>query len=224
MHRVARIVLAAAPVLLVLPAACGQSADPPSVAATQDGPTTSAPAVPDPSDTSQNEPGPTASSALPPGQDSSGTVAPGPAASGEPGASHPEHTARHSLTFIAIGDGGATGHPVGCGDSAVPVTVTTETIAPLGELYRALLAVDEQHYGASGLYNALAMSDLSYQGATIADGHATVRLAGDLTMGGECDIPRVRAQLTEPALQFGNVDSVEVYIDGTPLDDALSLR
>ncbi|WP_182345930.1 GerMN domain-containing protein [Tomitella gaofuii] len=224
MHGTARIVLAAAPVLLVFPAACGQSTDPTSVATTQDGPTTSAPAAPGPSDTSPNEPGPAASSALPPERDPSGTVSPGPAAAPTPSSSHTDHTAQHTLTFIAVGDGGATGRPVGCGDSAVPVTVTTDTIAPLGELYRALLAVDEQQYGASGLYNALAMSELTYQGATIADGDATVRLTGDLTIGGECDIPRVRAQLTEPALQFPNVDSVDVYIDGTPLDDVLSLR
>ncbi|GAA4810002.1 GerMN domain-containing protein [Tomitella cavernea] len=224
MHRIARIILAATPVLLVFPAACGDSADPPPVPTTQDGPAASPPPVSGSLDSTTAGSGPTTSSALLPDPVYSGTVSPGPAATAGPIPSPADHTAQHTLTFIAVGDGGATGRPVGCGDSAVPVTVTTATIAPLGELYRALLALDEQRYGASGLYNALARSDLTYQAATIADGHATIRLAGDLTMGGECDIPRVRAQLTDPALQFPNVDSVDVYINGTPLDDALSLR
>lgn len=135
-----------------------------------------------------------------------------------------DRTASHSLTFIAMGDGGASGDPIGCGDSAVPVDFETSTIAPLGEVYRAQLAAEGPDYGQSGLTNTLAQSDLEYLSAEIDGGHARVQLTGSLRMGGECDIPRVRAQLTEPALQFPNVDTVTVLIDGVPLDQQLSLR
>lgn len=141
-----------------------------------------------------------------------------------------DRTATRSLTFIAMGDDGARGAPIGCGDSAVTVPHTTTTIAPLGEVYRAELAASGtrdsrgEHYRDTELYNALYRSDLHYEGADIDDGHADVDLTGTLRMGGECDIPRVRAQLTRPALQFGNVDSVTVRIDGQELDGMLSLR
>ncbi|QDQ96902.1 GerMN domain-containing protein [Tomitella fengzijianii] len=225
MHRTSRTIaaVAAAAVLPLAAAACGGSS--PSASTAAPAPGTASPA---------------ASAATPPATRSPAAQSPaagGPAASAEPDAEAAPTGApdsgtsagvpashQHSLTFIALGDGGASGMPVGCGDSAVPVTVTTTTIAPLGEVYRAQLGTRERDYGASGLYNALAASDLTYQSATISDGHATVHLTGDLTMGGECDIPRVRAQLTEPALQFPNVDTVDVDIDGTPLDVALSLR
>ncbi len=154
--------------------------------------------------------------AAPPSSPPAHTDAPDPGTGG--------HRAVHSLTFIAMGDGGASGSPVGCGDSAVPVDVETSTIAPLGEVYRAQLAAEGPDHGRSGLYNALARSDLQYVSAAIDGGHATVRLTGHIRMGGECDAPRVRAQLTEPALQFPNVDSVTVLIDGVPLDQTLSLR
>lgn len=134
------------------------------------------------------------------------------------------YTARRALTFIAEGDAGTSGPLVGCGDSSVTVPFTTTTIAPLSEVMRAQLAVNDDHYGDSGLYNALYRSDLDFAAASIDAGHATVELTGTLRMGGECDIPRVREQLTAPALQFDNVDTVTVTIDGEPLDDILDLR
>lgn len=150
--------------------------------------------------------------------------------SGRDGPAEPPSPARHSLTFIAMGDDGARGDEIGCGDSAVAVPYTTTTIAPLGEVYRAELAAhgtrDErgEHYDDTDLYNALYRSELHYSGADISGGHATVDLTGDLEMGGECDIPRVRTQLTAPALQFDNVDSVSVRINDQDLDELLSLK
>lgn len=128
------------------------------------------------------------------------------------------------LTFIAVGDEGISGPQIGCGDSTVSVPITTTTIAPLGEVMSAQLAEKDTHYGQSGLSNTLAQSNLTYESATIADGHATVRLSGRLSSGGVCDIPRITAQLTAPALQFDNIDTVTVLIDGEPLEVLLSLR
>ncbi len=129
-----------------------------------------------------------------------------------------------SLTFIATGDDGVSGPQIGCGDSVVSVPITTTTIEPLGEVMRAQLAEKDTQVGQSGLYNALAQSNLTYESATIADGHAVVRLSGQLLTGGVCDIPRVKEQLTAPALQFDNVDTVTVLINGEPLDELLALH
>lgn len=135
-----------------------------------------------------------------------------------------EPVAERWLTFIAVGDEGVSGPPIGCGDSAVPVPITTTTIAPLGEVMGAQLAEKNTFYGQSGLSNTLAQSNLTYESATITDGHATVRLSGRLSSGGVCDIPRITAQLTAPALQFDNIDTVTVLVDGVPLETLLSLR
>jgi hypothetical protein len=98
------------------------------------------------------------------------------------------------------------------------------TRAPLTAAIRALLALDERTYGQSGLYNALYQSDLQLEGVDLNNGQATIRLTGEVQVGGVCDHPRVEAQLEQTALQFSTVDRVEVMVNGTPLDEVLSLR
>ena len=88
----------------------------------------------------------------------------------------------------------------------------------------ALLSVKDQFYGESGLYNPLYQSNLQVGDVTIEGGQAIIHLTGTLMMGGECDIPRVEAQLTEIALQFSTVTSVAVFINDIPLKDVLSLK
>jgi hypothetical protein len=43
-------------------------------------------------------------------------------------------------------------------------------------------------------------------------------------MGGECDTPRVRAQLEQTILQFPTVTEADIFINGKPLADVLSLK
>lgn len=129
------------------------------------------------------------------------------------------------IFFVAIGDAGQSGQPIGCGDSLVPVTVQVEpTTTPMTAAYQSLLAVDSQYYGQSGLYNALYQSQLTLVGATVdqSRGVATVRLSGSLTLGGVCDNPRVQAQLEQVALQFSTVQQVEIFINNRPLAEVLS--
>ena len=76
----------------------------------------------------------------------------------------------------------------------------------------------------AGLYNALAYSELQLESAEIHDGTARIELSGILMLAGECDIPRVREQLTAPALQFDGVREVEVFINDEPLESLLDLR
>jgi hypothetical protein len=129
------------------------------------------------------------------------------------------------IALIALEDGGASGMPVGCGDSIVLVS---REVPQSAEVLRAaltqLLSLRGKDYGSSGLYNALGDSQLSIEDVTMDGSTATIRLAGKVSLGGECDMPRFKAQIEETARQFPTVKDVAVFINGTPIDEALSLR
>jgi hypothetical protein len=129
------------------------------------------------------------------------------------------------IFLVAVDDNGQTGIPVGCGDSLVPVQVEIpSTGGALKAALEVLLSVKEQYYGQSGLYNALYQSDLQVESVSIDSGKATVNLTGTLLMGGECDIPRVQAQLEFTVLQFSTLTEADIFNNGIPLADALSLK
>jgi hypothetical protein len=129
------------------------------------------------------------------------------------------------IFLIAMEDGGKAGPAVGCGDSAVSVIVRVPfSPGVLRAALSALLANHNQFYGESGLYNALYQSRLAVEDVAIASGTATIHLSGALTMGGECDAPRVEAQLKQTALQFSTVHAVSIFINGHPLSELLSGR
>jgi hypothetical protein len=129
------------------------------------------------------------------------------------------------IFMIAVDDNGLTGSPVGCGDSVIPVQVQIPpTQGVLKAALTALLSVKDQFYGQSGLYNALYQSDLQVESVKIDAGKASVYLTGNLTLGGECDTPRVQAQLEQTVLQFPTVTDAVIYINGKPLADVLSLK
>jgi len=127
------------------------------------------------------------------------------------------------IFLIALEDNGQSGVLVGCGDSAVPVTVT---IPPTQGVLRAalekLLSAKQQFYGESGFYNALYQSDLELENVTIEQGKAIIYLTGTVMLGGVCDSPRFEAQIEQTALQFSTVSNVEVFINDIPLEDVLS--
>lgn len=130
---------------------------------------------------------------------------------------------RTYIYLIALEDGGASGPEIGCGDSAISVIAEIEpTVAPMGAAYHYLLALEDEYYGESGLYNALHRSSITLQGINIVNRQATVRLNGELILGGACDAPRVEAQLSETALQYTTVESVRIFVNGTPLEELLS--
>ena len=129
------------------------------------------------------------------------------------------------IFLIALEDNGQSGTLVGCGDSAMPVTVT---IPPTQGILRAalekLFSAKQQFYGESGFYNALYQADLQVEGVTIDQGKAVIHLSGTLMLGGVCDAPRVEAQIEQTALQFSTVQEVAVFINDVPLEDVLSLK
>jgi len=130
------------------------------------------------------------------------------------------------IYLVAVGDNGASGELIGCGDSLVPVEIAIEpTLAVLRAAFTALLNLTPDiSFGQSGLYNALYLSELQIDSMDIVDREAIIYLSGSLVTGGECDIPRIEAQLTATALQFSTIDSVTIYINGTLLQDFLDLR
>jgi hypothetical protein len=129
------------------------------------------------------------------------------------------------IFLIAVGDNGVSGDLIGCGDSAVPVQVQiTPTQGVLKAAFLSLLSIKTRDYGESGLYNALYQSNLQLDSVKIENGTAVIYLSGSLLLGGECDNPRVEAELTRTALQFSTVQQVSIFINNRPLKDVLSLK
>jgi hypothetical protein len=134
-----------------------------------------------------------------------------------------EVTDRVRVFLILPDDGGSTGIAAGCGDSAVPVEVKLAQPEPaLRGALRALLDMHSRFDRASGLYNPLYASPLSLQRVERAGAEARVYLTGYVEIADNCDGKRALAQLTETALQFPDVQRVQLWLDGKPLRDLLS--
>ncbi len=135
----------------------------------------------------------------------------------------PAGAMRVKLFFVAINDNGVAGKKIGCGDSIVAVDrFIPTTVAPLTAALRELFSLTDRNYGQSGLYNALYQSKLKIDSIAIVNRKATIRLSGSLVLSGACDNPRVQAQLEQVALQFPTVSSVAIFLNGIPLQQALS--
>jgi len=129
------------------------------------------------------------------------------------------------IFLIALEDNGQSGPLIGCGDSAIPVTVTIpQTQGVLRATLEKLLSAKQQFYGESGLYNALYQSDLQVAGVTIDQGKAIIHLTGSIMLGGTCDAPRLEAQIEQTALQFSTVSAVAVFVNDVPLEEVLSQK
>lgn len=133
-------------------------------------------------------------------------------------------TDRGRIYLIDEEDSGA-GRSLGCGDSAVAVEVPLERReAALQGSIEALLSMDEPYDTRSGLYNALHASRLKVERIDRSGAEVRVYLKGYLEIGGECDSPRVLAQLTETALQFPDVQRATFYLEGKPLAGLLPAK
>ncbi len=127
--------------------------------------------------------------------------------------------------YLITLNGATPNNSVGCGDAATAVTRQIgQTSAILTATMSDLLSIHDRNYGQSGLYNALYQSRLSVESVTLVNGKATIKLTGTMTLGGECDNPRVKAQLMQTALQFPTVKEAAIFINNIPLDQALSLK
>ena len=129
------------------------------------------------------------------------------------------------IVLIELEGNGQSGPLVGCGDSAIPITVTIpRTQGVLRAALEKLFSAKQQFYGESGYYNALYQSDLEVASVKIEQGNAIIHLTGTIMLGGVCDAPRVQAQIEQTALQFSTVSDVTVFVNDVPLEDVLSSR
>jgi len=141
----------------------------------------------------------------------------------DPPAPSGDDTLRLYIYLVAIGDNGASGESIGCGDSIIPVAVDVpRTTGVLRAALDRLLSQKTQYYGESGLYNALYQSNLVIDSLIVQDGEATMRFSGKLQSGGVCDDPRIIAQLEHTALQFSTVQRVSITVNGEDIHNLLS--
>lgn len=131
--------------------------------------------------------------------------------------------------YIALEDSGQAGTPLGCGDSIVGIytgkdNTSGKTEEYLDQAYSHILSDKNAYFGQSGFSNTLAASNLQYDRSEIGeDGTATVYLTGELSLAGVCDHPRIEGQLSQTALQFPEVKTVNVMINDKSLQSYLDL-
>jgi hypothetical protein len=88
----------------------------------------------------------------------------------------------------------------------------------------ALLSVEDQVVGQSGLFNALALSSLAVDSVEVdTTGSATVHLSGNVMLSGVCADAIFAAQLEYTVQQFP-VSGVTILINDVLLADVVSGR
>lgn len=169
---------------------------------------------------------PTATATAPPPSAPPPSAPPEPTPTAEPTfTGFPEQVARLTVYYVAIGDNGMSGPMIGCGDSLVatstaPVRFTDQVGPSIG----ALLENKSRDVGLSGLVNALYQSNLTYLGGELEGSTITIYLSGQFMLGGVCDVPRAKAQLEYTAMAASGATSAEVFVNGRPIDEVLSLK
>lgn len=136
-----------------------------------------------------------------------------------------EVTGPLTIYYVAIDDDGVSGTKIGCGDSAVATTtadVTTTDVVKAS--FERLLSNKNQWYGESGLYNVLYNSNLKFSSSQKSGYTVKVYLTGTLSLGGECDNPRVQAVLEMTAKKAADVSKADIYINNKALGEVLSLK
>jgi spore germination protein GerM len=127
-----------------------------------------------------------------------------------------------TVFLVAVGDAGQNGPRIGCDDSVVPVEQTAVAgESPVATALNTLLALPQRPAEDPDLYSALAQSSFTVEEVQVEDGHAEIYLEGQLRLAGVCDEPRVVAQLQHTTLQFDAIDSVDLYLNGQPLEEQL---
>lgn len=179
---------------------------------------TTAPTTTSPASTSA---APTTSAAAPP----SSAPASQPATEEPQPTGLPEQTGPLTVYYVAVGDNGTSGPLIGCGDSLVATTTAPVTYTDqVGPSVGTLLANKSRDVGLSGLVNALYQSNLTYVAGELTGSTITIWLTGQFMLGGVCDIPRAKAQLEYTAMAASAATSAQVFVNGRPIDEVLSLK
>jgi hypothetical protein len=165
--------------------------------------------------------GPTTTAAAPPS-----SAPASPPATGEPAPTGlPEQVGPLTVYYVAVGDNGVSGPRIGCGDSLVATTTAPVRFTDqVGPSVGTLLANKSRDVGMSGLINVLYQSNLTYVAGELDGSTITIWLTGQFMLGGVCDIPRAKAQLEYTAMAASGATSAQVFVNGRPIDQVLSLK
>lgn len=126
------------------------------------------------------------------------------------------------LVRLDNGTGSDDEDSIGCGDKLVPVSRQIEpTEAPLRAAINELLSPVKESERETKLENFWKGSDLRIKSLDLKDGVATIHITGRLLVAGICDEPRITAQIYATAKQFPTVKKADVYVNGTPLEEAI---
>lgn len=210
--------------LIVLTGCFGPPAPAPTGTSPAPTSTTSPPASPTPTASrtapTSTSPAPTPTASAPP------SSAPAtPPATAAPTSAFPEQEAPLTIYYVAIDDQGVSGPAIGCGDSLVATTTGPVRFTDqVGPSISTLLANKSRDVGLSGLVNALYQSNLTYLGGELAGSTITIYLSGQFMLGGVCDVPRAKAQLEYTAMAASGATSAQVFVNGRPIDEVLSLK
>jgi hypothetical protein len=219
--------------LMVLTGCSGPPAPTPTTSSAAPAPTSSASGTAGPGTTATptTAPTPTAPAGSPAAPTTSAAGPPSSAPASQPATGEPqptglpEQTGPLTVYYVAVGDNGVSGPAIGCGDSLVATTTGPVTYRDqVGPSVGALLANRNRDVGLSGLINALYQSDLTYVAGELTGSTITIWLTGQYMLGGVCDIPRAKAQLEYTAMAASGAISAQVYVNGRPIDEVLSLK
>ncbi len=108
-------------------------------------------------------------------------------------------------------------------DRPMPIEIVLPRRQPALEGALAVLLGKKDRFDTrSGLLHALYTSPLRLRGVERNGKTARLHLDGYLELGDACDAARVRLQLERTALQFRDLDRVEIDVSGRPLEELLA--
>ena len=160
------------------------------------------------------------------GPGGSPTATPSASPTASPTPSPTPQAAPLTLYYVVLGDNGASGEMIGCGDSLVASeTDPVATDDPLRASMERLLADPERELGGTpSLYSAIPGGTLAYVSGEVDGGTVTVELTGAPAPAGECDNPRIETQLKRTAMAASGASEAVILVDGETIEDVLSLK
>ncbi|NPV66467.1 MAG: hypothetical protein HPY64_04900 [Anaerolineae bacterium] len=121
-----------------------------------------------------------------------------------------------SIYLVLPEDGGASGLPIGCGDSLVSWQTTTPISGdPATDLRVALEVMFAVRGGPP--HNAFESSPLTVQSVSVNESHASIQLGGPLMLSGACADARMEAQLVLNVFRFPQINTARIEVDGRNL-------
>jgi hypothetical protein len=107
----------------------------------------------------------------------------------------------------------------GCDDVIFVPYEVPRTLDVLTTTLDTLFAIDQDSVGEARHFLGRTNETLSFERATVIHDTARIHLRGRLTgLRGVCDNPRARIQIEETVQRTASVDTVELFLDGTPTD------